>query len=102
MSAGPLGLCRRSSDEYVARHAPPRDADGTASVMSGAATPSFAFPETVLVREVSGELVLLDLAHENYYGLDRIGADIVTRLTKLPHDDALAELCRDYEVAPEV
>ncbi|MGY1739565.1 MULTISPECIES: PqqD family protein [unclassified Blastococcus] len=71
-------------------------------VTSGAAAPSFAFPETVLTREVSGELVLLDLAREHYYGLDRIAADIVGRLTRLPHDDALAELCRDYEVAPEV
>lgn len=70
--------------------------------MSVAEAPSFAFPETVLAREVSGEMVLLNLASEQYFGLDRVGADMVTRLTRQPQDEAVATLCRDYDVAPDV
>jgi hypothetical protein len=64
--------------------------------------PSFAFPDGVLAREVSGEMVLLNLGNEQYYGLDRVGADIVTRLTRTSRDEALAALCHDYEVDPAV
>lgn len=70
--------------------------------MSEIAAPSYAFPETVMAREVSGEMVLLDLGNEQYYGLDRVGADMVTRLTSQPRDEAVATLCRDYEVDPDV
>jgi hypothetical protein len=65
--------------------------------MSDLEAPSYAFPETVLAQEVSGEMVLLDLQNEQYYGLDRVGADMVVRLTRQPKDDAIAALCRDYE-----
>jgi hypothetical protein len=30
-------------------------------------------PESVLTREIDGEMVLLDLASETYYGLDDVG-----------------------------
>ena len=36
----------------------------------------------VLFQEVSGEIVLLDLASENYFGLDEIGARIWTLLSE--------------------
>jgi len=65
-------------------------------------TPSFAFPEGVLAREVEHEMVLLNLNSEQYYGLDRIGADMVTRLTREPEEEAIAALCRDYEVDDDV
>jgi myo-inositol catabolism protein IolC len=65
------------------------------------ATPAFAFPDGVVAREVDGEMVLLNLASEQYFSLDRVGADIVTRLTRGPLDDALAALCRHYEVDAE-
>lgn len=64
--------------------------------------PSFAFPDGVLARQVDEEMVLLNLESEQYYGLDRVGADIVTRLTREPEHDAVAALCRDYEVADSV
>ena len=60
--------------------------------------PSFAIPDGVLARQVDDEMVLLDLESEQYYGLDHVGADIVTRLTREPEHDALAALRRDYEV----
>lgn len=64
--------------------------------------PSFAFAEGVLAREVSGEMVILDLKSEQYFGLDKVGADMVSRLTRLSRDAAVAELCRDYEVDASV
>lgn len=60
-------------------------------------TPEFAFPEGVLAREVDGEMVLLNLRTEQYYGLDRVGADIVIRLTQGPKAAVLADLGGLYE-----
>jgi hypothetical protein len=37
------------------------------------AEPPFSVPDTVLVRELQGETVLLDLASETYFGLDEVG-----------------------------
>ncbi len=56
----------------------------------------------MLFREVDGQMVLLNLESEQYYGLNAVGADIVTRLTKEPFPAALAGLNRDYDVDPEV
>jgi hypothetical protein len=58
--------------------------------------PSFEIPAQVLHREV-----LLDLATEQYFGLDEIGADIVGRLTRQPYDEAIVALTADYEVDPD-
>jgi hypothetical protein len=66
------------------------------------ATPAFAFPDGVVAREVDGEMVLLNLTSEQYFSLDKVGADIVTRLTRGPMDEAVAALCRDYEVDADV
>ena len=62
------------------------------------AVPAFTFPEGVVAREVDGEMVLLNLTSEQYYSLDRVGADMVTRLTRASRDEALTALGRDYEV----
>ena len=66
--------------------------------MDDVAIPAFAYPDGVLAREVDGEMVLLNLSSEQYYSLDRVGADIVTRLTRDPMDEAITALCRDYDV----
>lgn len=63
---------------------------------------SYEIPPTVLFREVDGQMVLLNLESEQYYGLNEVGADIVTRLTSSPFDVAFAALSRDYKVDPEV
>jgi len=34
------------------------------------------FSERVFAQEVDGEMVLLDMADENYFGLDDVGSDI--------------------------
>lgn len=65
-------------------------------------TPTFQIPLHVLHREVDGEMVLLNLETESYFGLDPIGADIVARVTELPLDAALEALIATYAVEPEV
>lgn len=60
--------------------------------------PSFEIPPQVLYREVDGQMVLLNLETEQYYGLNEVGAHIVTRLTAQPFEAALAALTDDFEV----
>jgi hypothetical protein len=69
---------------------------------TSADTPAYAVPEHVLHRRVDGQMVLLDLDDERYFGLDAIGADIVARLTAAPFDEAMRTLIADYEVDPDV
>lgn len=64
--------------------------------------PAYEIPAAVLYRDVDGEMVLLNVETEQYFGLDEVGADIVTRLTEQSLDEALASLIDDYEVDPEV
>ncbi|HVQ34843.1 MAG TPA: PqqD family protein [Candidatus Bathyarchaeia archaeon] len=55
--------------------------------------------EGVLVKEMDGEAVLLDLASETYFGLDRTAFRIWTALTSRPTvEAALEDLAREYEV----
>jgi len=39
-------------------------------------------PDSVLTREIDGEMVLLDLASETYYGLDNVGTRIWATLVE--------------------
>ena len=53
----------------------------------------------VLVKELEGEAVLLDLSSETYFGLDRTAFRIWSALTTCPSvEAALEELAREYEV----
>ncbi len=53
----------------------------------------------VLFQEVSGEIVLLDLASESYFGLDKIGARIWALLKEDKSvGQVLDALLEDYEV----
>ena len=56
----------------------------------------------VLVQEVGGEAVLLDLASERYFGLDPVGTRIWQLLADAP---ALAQvhatLCGEFDAPPE-
>ena len=70
--------------------------------MSADGQPSFRYPEGVLVREVQGELVLLNLRTEQYFALDRVGADILSRLTRDSVEDVLTSLEADYAVEGSV
>jgi Coenzyme PQQ synthesis protein D (PqqD) len=58
--------------------------------------------ESVLVRELSGEAVLLNLDSEMYFGLDEIGFRMWTVLTTADSiDAAYKQLLSEYEVQPE-
>ena len=64
--------------------------------------PEFSFPPHVYATKVDGQMVLLNLESEEYFGLDAVGANIVSRLTKQASDDALLDLVNDYQVDAEV
>jgi Coenzyme PQQ synthesis protein D (PqqD) len=80
----------------------PSAAGTVAGTTSTAASPGFRIPACVLHREVDGEMVLLNLDTERYFGLDAIGADIVTRVTEQPVEAALGALVTEYVVDPEI
>ena len=59
-------------------------------------------PGDVLVRELDGESVLLNLATESYFGLDGIGTRMWAVLTSSPSVEAASEtLLLEYDVEPE-
>ena len=59
-------------------------------------------PEGVLVRELQGESVLLNLDSESYFGLDEVGTRMWNALATTPTTDAACEaLLAEYDVAPE-
>jgi hypothetical protein len=58
-------------------------------------------PEHVLVQELDGEAVLLNLKNETYFGLDAVGMHMWQILTTFPSiQDAYDLLLSDYEVQP--
>ena len=55
----------------------------------------------VLVQEVGGEAVLLDLASERYFGLDPIGTRIWALLAPAPVlQQVHASLCAEFDADP--
>ena len=60
------------------------------------------FPDTVFAQEVDGEMVLLDMVSENYFGLDAVASDIWQLLqedkTLQESHDALLEM---YDVSAD-
>lgn len=59
-----------------------------------------AIPETVLLRRLGGEALILDLETGHYFGLDGVGLRMFSLLeehgTVLP---AFETLCQEYDVA---
>lgn len=56
-------------------------------------------PEKVLLREVAGEAVILNLNNEQYYGLDEIGTRFWTMLTTSSSiREAIDDLLAEYDV----
>ncbi|HEX2914866.1 MAG TPA: PqqD family protein [Chloroflexia bacterium] len=61
-----------------------------------------SIPEDVLIQDLDGELVLLNLENEQYYGLDEVGSAMWTALTKSESVEAACQsLEAAYEVEPE-
>ncbi len=60
-------------------------------------------PKDVLIRELDGEAVLLNLSNECYYGLDHVGTRMWQLLTTADSiESAVNLLCQEYDVGPEV
>ncbi|VVT02241.1 PqqD family protein [Erythrobacter sp. EC-HK427] len=51
-------------------------------------TPSIAVKDTIVAREVGGEMVLLDLEAGTYFGLNAVGARIWAALGEAPQTQA--------------
>ena len=64
--------------------------------------PDFLIPPHVYFTEVDGQMVLLNLDNEQYFGLDEVGTNMITRLTEQSSDTALTDLIEEYEVDPDV
>ena len=61
------------------------------------------FAETVFAQEVDGEMVLLDMESENYFGLDEVGTAIWQAMQeKDTLQEAFDILMNQYEVDAEV
>ena len=57
-------------------------------------------PEHVLSRVVDGEVVLLNLTTESYFGLDAVGAEFWQALEFNPDfDAAVSTVCEQFEVS---
>lgn len=61
----------------------------------------FVVPPSVLVRQVDGEMVLLDLRSERYYGLDAVGAAMVAALLEHPRERAIEALLAVFTINRE-
>jgi hypothetical protein len=60
-------------------------------------------PDHVLVRELGGESLLLNLDSETYFGLDDVGTRMWTLLVASPSiEHALAALCAEYGVEDDI
>ena len=59
----------------------------------------YRIPPQVYLREVDGQMVLLNLNSEEYYGLDEVGANFVQKLIAMSPDDALSLLVSEYDGA---
>lgn len=74
------------------------------TVTSPSVTPDtrLSHSDDVLYQEVGGEAVLLDLASEQYFGLDPVGTriwDLLDGQTSL--DSIHRHLCSEYDADPE-
>ena len=63
--------------------------------------PDFVVPPSALLREVDGEMVLLNVATEQYYGLDPVDSAIVASLLERPRKEAIEALLERYTVDRE-
>jgi hypothetical protein len=61
------------------------------------------FADTVFAQEVDGEMVLLDMESENYFGLDEVGTAIWQEMQeKETLQEVFEALLEQYEVEAEV
>jgi hypothetical protein len=65
-------------------------------------TKQLCLSDTIFSQEIEGEVVLLDMVSENYFGLDAIGSEIWNLLKEgKTLQETYDVLLIDYEVTPE-
>ncbi len=70
--------------------------------MASFMTSRVTVPDDVLMRELDGESVILNLASEHYYGLDEVGTRMWQLLaTPKTIEDAYEILLTEYDVEPD-
>ena len=73
------------------------------TTLAAGGSPILRKPDRVLVRELEGEAILLDLETETYFGLDAVGTRIWAELLRKPSVDAACEaLLEALDVEPAV
>jgi len=61
------------------------------------------FSDTVFAQEVDGEMVLLDMNSENYFGLDEVGTAIWQAMQECKSlEEVYQAMLKQYEVEPEI
>ena len=61
------------------------------------------FADTVFAQEVDGEMVLLDMQSENYFGLDAVGTDIWQAMQENANlNDVFVILLEQYDVKEDI
>lgn len=61
-----------------------------------------SIPQDVLIRELDGESVILNLNSERYFGLDEVGTRMWQALSESESiQDAYETILDEYDVAPE-
>lgn len=71
-------------------------------LMTGLYSQKVIIEDNILMRELDGESVILDLSSENYFGLDDIGTRMWQVLAESNNvKDAYDILLEEYDVAPE-
>ncbi len=61
------------------------------------------FADTVFAQEVDGEMVLLDMESENYFGLDEVGTSIWQAMQEYETlQEVLNAMLEQYDVEEEV
>lgn len=61
------------------------------------------FSETVFAQDIDGEMVLLDMTSENYFGLDEVGTAIWHVMQERESlQEVFSKLLEEYDVEEEV
>ena len=76
--------------------------EGSSKILELALTQKVALAEDVLIQELSGESVLLNLETEQYFGLDEVGSRMLSVLNDMESIQAASAILQaEYDVDPD-
>jgi hypothetical protein len=89
-----VGYTRKSADEELR---------SWSTLMNESLPATVSIGDAVLYQELEDEVVLLNMANQQYYGLNDVGAQMWKCLIELGDISTAGDrLCRSYEVDPTV